>query len=164
MGWKCRCRIVVLFVTPNTLFFFFQTSPRCLFDLPIWILNVKTDVSFLLILPERLQIEFHITMGFMKYEKKTQCIVDTMFSPLAVLNCKCWARFRRRTFHEPNLVHWIKYMKSSASELSMNAYFNSERLDRKQFDRNEHFSPFEFCLATGPLSTVVERRLKQANE
>ena len=44
------------------------------------------------------------------------------------------------------------------------ACFNSERLDRKQFDRNEHFSPFEFCLATGPLSTLVERRLKQANE
>ena len=47
---------------------------------------------------------------------------------------------------------------------SVVACFNSERLDRKQFDRNERFSPFEFCLATGPLNTVVERRLKQANE
>ena len=26
------------------------------------------------------------------------------------------ARFRRRSFHEPNLIPWIKYMKSSASE------------------------------------------------
>ena len=26
------------------------------------------------------------------------------------------ARFRRWSFHEPNLIHWIKYMKSSASD------------------------------------------------
>ena len=40
------------------------------------------------------------------------------------------ARFRRRTFHEPNLIHWIKYMKSSASESIRNACFNLERLSR----------------------------------
>ena len=40
------------------------------------------------------------------------------------------ARFRRRTFHEPNLIHRIKYMKSSASESIRNGYFNSERLRR----------------------------------
>ena len=42
--------------------------------------------------------------------------------------CVCKARFRRRTFHEPNLVHWIKYKKSSASESIRNACFNLERL------------------------------------
>ena len=26
------------------------------------------------------------------------------------------SRFRRRTFHEPNLMHWIRYMRSMASE------------------------------------------------
>ena len=41
------------------------------------------------------------------------------------------ARFRRRTFHEPNLIrHWIKYMKSSASESIGNACFSLERLSR----------------------------------
>ena len=38
------------------------------------------------------------------------------------------ARFRRRTFHEPNLIHWIKYMKSSVSESIRNACL--ERLSR----------------------------------
>ena len=92
-----------------------------------------------------------------------------------------------RTFHAPNLIHWIKYMKSSASESVRNACFNLERLSRsfrlarpgispldrlwnafdsdaelfmyrtqcinyynvfcKQFDRNEHFSPFELSSA-----------------
>ena len=33
------------------------------------------------------------------------------------------AQFRRRTFHEPNLITWIKYMKSSASESVKNGYF-----------------------------------------
>ena len=32
------------------------------------------------------------------------------------------------TFHEPNLIHGIKYMKSSASESIKNACFNLERL------------------------------------
>ena len=40
------------------------------------------------------------------------------------------ARFRRRTFHEPNLIHWIKYMKSSASESIRNACLKMERLSR----------------------------------
>ena len=35
-----------------------------------------------------------------------------------------------RTFHEPNLIHWIKCMKSSAPESIRNAYFNLERLSR----------------------------------
>ena len=36
------------------------------------------------------------------------------------------ARFRRRTIHEPNLihVHWIKYMKKSAPESIRNACVN----------------------------------------
>ena len=40
------------------------------------------------------------------------------------------ARFRRRTFHEPNLIHWIKNMKSSSSESIRNACFSLERLSR----------------------------------
>ena len=92
------------------------------------------------------------------------------------------ARFRRRTFHEPNLIPWIEYMKSSASVSIKNVCFSLERLSRsfplawpgisplervwngfdsdaelfmhrtkrmnyynvfcKQFDRDEHFSPF----------------------
>ena len=40
------------------------------------------------------------------------------------------ARFRCRTFHEPNLVHRIKYMKSPASESIRNAWFNLEWLSR----------------------------------
>ena len=39
-------------------------------------------------------------------------------------------QFRRRTFHEPNLIPWIKYMKSSASESVKNGYLNLERLSR----------------------------------
>ena len=37
---------------------------------------------------------------------------------------------KTRTFHEPNLLHWIKCMKSSASETIRNACFNLERLSR----------------------------------
>ena len=40
------------------------------------------------------------------------------------------ARFRRRTFHEPNLIPRIKHMKSSASESVENGCFNLERLSR----------------------------------
>ena len=36
------------------------------------------------------------------------------------------AQFRRRTFHEPNLIPWIKYMKSSAFESVENGYLNLE--------------------------------------
>ena len=83
------------------------------------------------------------------------------------------AQFRCRTLQEPNLIHWIKYKKSSASERIRNVYFNLERLthssrlawpgistlDRlgtalikmpnfcKQFDRNEHFPPFKLSSA-----------------
>ena len=49
---------------------------------------------------------------------------------------KSKARFRRRSFHEPNLIDWIKYMKSLASESIKNGYFNLERLSRS------------FCLAS----------------
>ena len=44
------------------------------------------------------------------------------------------ARFRRRTFHEPNLIHWIKYMKSSASQSIRNAYFNCRSSPAGNFD------------------------------
>ena len=40
------------------------------------------------------------------------------------------AQFRRRTFHEPNQIHWIKYMKSSAFESIENGYLNLERPSR----------------------------------
>ena len=40
------------------------------------------------------------------------------------------AHFRRRSFHEPNLIPWIKYMKSSAHETIKNGYLKLERLRR----------------------------------
>ena len=40
------------------------------------------------------------------------------------------ARFRRRIFREPNLIHYIRFMTFSASELIKNTYFNLERLSR----------------------------------
>ena len=43
---------------------------------------------------------------------------------------KTKARFRRRTFHEPNLIPLIKYVKSSASESVKNGCLNLERLSR----------------------------------
>ena len=53
------------------------------------------------------------------------------------------ARFRRRTFHEPNLIHWIKYMKSSASGSVRNACFNLERLTRSFRLARPGISPFD---------------------
>ena len=56
------------------------------------------------------------------------------------------ARFRRRTFHEPILIHWNKYMKSSASEsiLSIrNACFNLKRPSRSFRQAQPGISPFE---------------------
>ena len=38
------------------------------------------------------------------------------------------AQFRAQTFHEPNLIPWIKYMKSLASESVKNGYLNLEQL------------------------------------
>ena len=43
---------------------------------------------------------------------------------------RTWARFRRRSFHKPNLIHWIKYKKGSASESIRDDNFNLERLAR----------------------------------
>ena len=40
------------------------------------------------------------------------------------------APFRRSSSNEPNLIHWIKYMKSSSFESIRNACFNLERLSR----------------------------------
>ena len=56
------------------------------------------------------------------------------------------ARFRRRTFHEPirNVIHWIKYMRSSASESIRNACcFNLERLSRSFRQVRLGISPLE---------------------
>ena len=47
-------------------------------------------------------------------------------------------------FSEPNLIHWIKYMKNSASESIRSTYFNLERLSRS------------FCL-TRPRISALER-------
>ena len=83
------------------------------------------------------------------------------------------ARFRCQSFHEPNLIHWIRYMKSAASDSIRKACFFSpstagnfafgvtlvwlwfrhrtfhvySNIFCKQFDRNEHFSPFELSSA-----------------
>ena len=40
------------------------------------------------------------------------------------------ARFRLRTFHEPNLMYCMKCMKRSAPESKRNVYFNLERVNR----------------------------------
>ena len=53
------------------------------------------------------------------------------------------AQFRRRTFHEPNLIPWIKYMKSSASESVENGYLNLERLSRSFRLAQPGISPLE---------------------
>ena len=53
------------------------------------------------------------------------------------------AQFRRRTFHEPNLIAWIKYMKSSASESVENGWFNLERLSRSSRLAQPGFSALE---------------------
>ena len=52
-------------------------------------------------------------------------------------------RFRRRTFQEPNLIHWNKYMKSSASESIRNACCNFERLRRSFRAAQPGISPLE---------------------
>ena len=66
--------------------------------------------------------------GMFRYRLSTARIT---VSPIAS-GCReiAKARFRRRTFHEPNLIYRIRYMKSSASESVMNGYFNLERLRR----------------------------------
>ena len=53
------------------------------------------------------------------------------------------AQFRRRTFHEPNLIPWIKHMKSSASEWVKNGYLNLERLNRSFRLAQPGISPLE---------------------
>ena len=53
-----------------------------------------------------------------------------MFAGSMFLFLTAEARFRRRSFHEPNLIPRIKYMKSSASESIKNGSFNLERLSR----------------------------------
>ena len=50
----------------------------------------------------------------------TECSID--------YTCISLALFRCQTFHEPNLIHWIKYMKSLPSESLWNACFNLEWL------------------------------------
>ena len=55
-------------------------------------------------------------------------ILTCICGKLAKIPKKPRAQFRRWTFHEPNLIHWIKYMKSLASESIRNACFNFERL------------------------------------
>ena len=60
------------------------------------------------------------------------------------------ARFRRRTFEERNLIHWNKYMKSSASESIRNACFNLERLRRSFRPARPRISPLgEWLLWNG---------------
>ena len=53
------------------------------------------------------------------------------------------SRFRRRSFYEPNLIHWIKYMKSSGSESIRNASFNLERLSCSFRPTRPGISPLE---------------------
>ena len=59
------------------------------------------------------------------------------------------ARFRRRTFQEPNVIHWNKYMKSSTSESVRNACFNLERLRRSFRPARPGISPLGEWLWNG---------------
>ena len=66
---------------------------------------------------------------------------------ITVLRHRFWEGDRRlatkaRTFHEPNLLHWIKCMKISASEIIRNACFNLERLSRSFRLARPGISPF----------------------
>ena len=49
----------------------------------------------------------------------------------------------RLTFHEPNLIPWIKCMKSSASESVKNGYLNLKRLSRSFRVAQSGISPLE---------------------
>ena len=53
----------------------------------------------------------------------------------------CKARFRRRSFHEPNLIHWIKYMKK------IGVWINLQRLFQFKLysSRSCHFSLWPEC-------------------
>ena len=53
------------------------------------------------------------------------------------------AQFRRRTFHEPNLIPLNNYMKSLASESVKNGYLNLERLSRSSRLAQLRISPLE---------------------
>ena len=67
-----------------------------------------------------------------------RAILRTFYSNISKSTASCVLstrgtkpRCRRRTFHEPSLIHRIKpYMKSSASESIRNGYSNLERLMR----------------------------------
>ena len=63
-------------------------------------------------------------------QKVVELIVWEVICPQSHFSSDVKARLKRRTFHKPNLIHWIKYMKSSASESIRNACFNLERLSR----------------------------------
>ena len=63
------------------------------------------------------QITF-IFIKMMSHDLLVQMAYWPFFNPLS------------RTFHQPNLIHWRKYKKSSASESLRNACFNLERLSR----------------------------------
>ena len=57
-------------------------------------------------------------------------------------NWICKARFRRRTFHEPNLIRWkSRRLKQFGTPVSIWNVFC------KHFEQNEYFPPFEFSSA-----------------
>ena len=95
------------------------------------------------------------------YENSSVCAIFVFISAvfkqlrenrkqIAFVSNKAWlikARFRGRTFHEPNLIHCIKYMKSSASESIRNACFDLEQLSGTEF---RLWSVFETALIQRP--------------
>ena len=78
-----------------------------------------------------------------------ELLLSTLFRRIFIWECNLpmirvsTAQFRRRTFHEPNLIPWIKYMKSSASESVKNGYLNLERLSRSSRLAQPGISPLE---------------------
>ena len=89
---------------------------------------------------------------FFKYPKCPKMRIRYFF--LCILTCICGkfaeiqkitkARFRRWTFHKPNLIHWILYMKSSASESVRNACFNFKHLSHSFRLARLGISPLEW--------------------
>ena len=76
-------------------------------------------------------------------QKVVELIVWKVICPQSHFSSDVKARLRRRTFREPNLIHWIKYMKSLASESIRNACFNLERLSRSLRLARSGISPLE---------------------
>ena len=76
-------------------------------------------------------LKYDPLMVFWRQNQITFIFIKMMSHDLLV-QMAYWPFFNpsSRTFREPNLIHWRKYKKSSASESLRNACFNLERFSR----------------------------------